>query len=98
MLEAKYIVIDKTVISYEDMLGDISVIKQHVFSILGSTTARAQILGENVQIETQTAKYRFWFAFGFLVFLIAGIALYLAFFLQDKKRGTSAPSLPSSLI
>jgi hypothetical protein len=98
MLESKYSLTDAYSVSPERMLDDISLVKQHIFSILGSTTAKAQILGETAQIETQTAKYRFWFAIGFVIFLIAGIAFYLAFFLLDKKTGTSVRSHPSSPI
>ncbi|MGH6860152.1 MAG: hypothetical protein ACRECY_07850 [Phyllobacterium sp.] len=96
MLEANYVPIDHQGKSYGAMLDDMAPVKENVSRILAEVTAKAQVLGEMVQIESHTSSYRWAFAFGAVLFLIAAIALFLAFFLLNARKDTSDPSPRSS--
>ncbi|EJN01717.1 hypothetical protein [Phyllobacterium sp. YR531] len=95
--DASYLSMNSTDRSYPDVLQQLHPVKENVSRILAVLTARAQILGETTQMESKTSAYRLLFALGSVLFLVAAIALYLAFFLLNVRKTISDLSHRSSL-
>lgn len=97
---ASYLSINSIDRSYPDVLQQLQPVRENVSRILAVLTARAQVLGETTRVESKTSTYRLLFTLGSLLFLLAAIVMYLAFFLLNVRKTISdlshrsSPTLP----